>query len=134
LIVNSMFSLSTVFFLRQFMIGIPPDYSDSARIDGAGHLRIFWSIVLPMAAPSIATLAILKFIWTWNDYINPLIFLTNARLYTIQLGIKMFSDKYGEFYSLIMAASVSAIIPLFLIFLAGQKYIIEGITVGGIKG
>jgi multiple sugar transport system permease protein len=134
LIVNSMFSISTVFFIRQYMISIPGDFSDSARIDGAGHLRTFWSIIMPMTTPAIATLALLKFIWTWNDYINPLIFLSNPRLYTIQIGIKSFADKYGEYYSLIMTASVSAIIPLFVLFVIGQKYILEGITMSGLKG
>ncbi len=134
LIVNSMFSISTVFFIRQYMISIPGDFSDSARIDGAGHLQTFWNIIMPMTTPAVATLALLKFIWTWNDYINPLIFLSNPRLYTIQIGIKSFADKYGEYYSLIMTASVSAIIPLFVLFIIGQKYILEGITMSGLKG
>jgi multiple sugar transport system permease protein len=134
LIVNSVFSITTVFFVRQYMLSIPPDYSDSARIDGAGHLRTWWSVIMPMTKPAVATLALLKFIWTWNDYINPLIFLSDPKLYTIQIGIKSFADKYGQYYSLIMAASVSAIIPLFVLFLIGQKYILEGITMSGLKG
>jgi multiple sugar transport system permease protein len=134
LVVNSMFSIATVFFIRQYMISIPADYSDSARIDGAGHLRTFWSIIMPMTVPAVATLALLKFIWTWNDYINPLILLSNPKLYTIQIGIKSFADKYGQYYSLIMAASVSGIIPLFVLFVIGQRYILEGITMSGLKG
>ncbi len=134
LIVNSMFSISTVFFIRQYMISIPQDFSDSARIDGAGHLRTFWTIIMPMTTPAVVTLGLLKFIWTWNDYMNPLIFLSTPRLYTIQMGIKSFADKYGEYYSLIMTASVSAIIPLFILFAIGQRYILEGITMSGLKG
>jgi ABC-type sugar transport system, permease component len=134
LIVSVMFSITTIFFLRQSMMGVPNELSDSARIDGAGHLRIYWQIILPLTKPSIATLGILKFIWTWNDYQNPLIFLTNPKLFTIQLGVKMFSDRYGSYYSLIMAAAVSAILPLFIVFAIGQKYVIEGITAGSIKG
>jgi len=134
LIVNSMFSISTVFFIRQYMISIPGDFSDSARIDGAGHARTFWNIIMPMTTPAVVTLGLLKFIWTWNDYINPLIFLVTPRLYTIQIGIKSFADKYGEFYSLIMTASVSAILPLFILFIIGQRYILEGITMSGLKG
>ena len=134
LIVNSMFSISTVFFIRQYMISIPGDFSDSARIDGAGHVRTFWNIIMPMTTPAVVTLGLLKFIWTWNDYINPLIFLVTPRLYTIQIGIKSFADKYGEFYSLIMTASVSAILPLFILFIIGQRYILEGITMSGLKG
>jgi multiple sugar transport system permease protein len=116
------------------MLSIPGDFSDSARIDGAGHLRTFWSIIMPMTIPAVVTLGLLKFIWTWNDYLNPLIFLSNPDLYTIQMGIKRFADKYGEYYSLIMTASVSAIIPLFILFIIGQRYILEGITMSGLKG
>lgn len=134
LIFNSMFSVTAVFMLRQFMLAIPVDFSESARIDGAGHLQIFWRIIVPLSKPAIATLGILKFIWTWNDYQNPLVFLTDSKKYTIQLGVKMFSDAYGDYYSLIMAAAVSATIPLFIIFFIGQKQIIEGITLGGLKG
>lgn len=134
LVLNYMFSLTSVFFLRQFMMGISNEISDSARIDGAGHLRIYWSIILPLTKPALATLAILKFIWTWNDYQNPLVLINSPKLYTIQLGVKMFADRYGEFYSLIMAAAVSAILPLFIVFFAGQKHIIEGITTGSVKG
>jgi multiple sugar transport system permease protein len=134
LIVNSMFSISIVFFIRQYMISIPGDFSDSARIDGAGHLRTLWNIIMPMTTPAVVTLGLLKFIWTWNDYINPLIFLVTPRLYTIQIGIKSFADKYGEYYSLIMTASVSAILPLFILFIIGQRYILEGITMSGLKG
>ena len=134
LILNSMFSINSVFLMRQYMLTIPFEFSDSARMDGAGHLRIFWHIITPLAMPIIATLGILKFVWTWNDYQNPLIFITDRKLYTIQLGVRMFADANGEFYSLIMAAAVSAIIPLFIVFFLGQKYVIEGIALGGIKG
>lgn len=134
LVINSMFSITTVFLIRQYMLSIPFEFSESARIDGAGHFRIFWHIIMPLTKPAVATLAILKFIWTWNDYQNPLIFITDKKLYTIQLGMKMFSDQYGEYYSLMMAAAVSAIIPLFIVFFLGQKYIYEGISLGGVKG
>jgi len=134
LIFSVMFSITAIFFLRQAMNSIPMELSESARMDGAGHLVIYLKIILPLARPSLATLAILKFIWTWNDYQNPLIFLTSPKLFTIQLGVKMFSDRYGSFYSLIMAAAVSAILPLFIVFFIGQKNVIEGITAGSVKG
>ncbi len=134
LIASVMFSITAIFFLRQAMKAIPDELSDSARMDGAGHLLIYWRIMVPLTRPALATLAILKFIWTWNDYQNPLIFLTNPELFTIQLGVKMFSDRYGSFYSLIMAAAVSAILPLFIVFAIGQKHVIEGITAGSVKG
>lgn len=134
LILNSVFSVMSVFILRQSMVAIPDELSQAAKIDGAGHIRILFQIIMPMAKPSIATFAILKFVWTWNDYQNPLVFITNSKLYTIQLGVKMFSDAFGSFYALTMAAAVSAIIPLLIIFLLGQKQIIAGITDGSVKG
>lgn len=134
LIVSMLFSQSSIFFITQFMKSIPGELSDSAKVDGAGTFRTFWNIMLPLSKPAIATMAIVKFIWSWNDYQNVLIFITNAKLFTIQIGVRMFTDRYGSFYSLIMAASVSAIIPLFLVFALGQKHIIEGLTAGSVKG
>ncbi|MNI83685.1 L-arabinose transport system permease protein AraQ [compost metagenome] len=103
-------------------------------MDGAGHTRIFFSICTPLVRPAIATYAILRFIWTWNDYQNSLIFLRTKTLFTLPLGINSFADLNGNFYSLIMAASVSAILPLLIIFIIGQKQVIEGISMGGVKG
>lgn len=134
LIISMLFSQSSIFFITQFMKSLPAELSDSAKIDGAGAFRIFWNIILPLAKPAVATMAIIKFIWSWNDYQNVLIFITNNKLFTIQIGVRMFTDKYGSFYSLIMAASVSAIIPLFIVFALGQKYIIDGLTAGSVKG
>src|SRR5699024_414782 len=90
LILMLSFSVYGTFLLRQAMLGIPEALSESAKIDGANHWQIFSRIILPMTKPSIATLAILKFTWTWNDYQNPLIFLTNPELYTVQQGMQMF--------------------------------------------
>ncbi|MDO4328067.1 MAG: carbohydrate ABC transporter permease [Lachnospiraceae bacterium] len=134
LIVNTMFSVLSVFMLRQSMVTIPDELTDAAKIDGAGHLRTLFQIVIPISKPTIATFGILKFVWTWNDYQNPLVFLTSSKLYTIQLGIKMFSDAYGDYYSLMMAAAVSAILPLLIIFVFGQKYIVSGLVAGSVKG
>ncbi|KIL40750.1 sugar ABC transporter ATP-binding protein [Gordoniibacillus kamchatkensis] len=134
LILLNCFSVIGTFLLRQFFLGIHNDYIESARIDGAGHFRIFTGIAVPLVRPAIATYAILRFIWTWNDYQNPLIFLRSESLFTLQLGIRKFADVNGEFYSLIMAAAVSAIVPLLLIFIIGQKNVIEGISMGGVKG
>ncbi|NQX61407.1 carbohydrate ABC transporter permease [Paenibacillus qinlingensis] len=134
LILLGSFSVLGTFMLRQFYLGIHDEYMESARIDGAGHARIFWTICTPLVRPAIATYAILRFIWTWNDYQNPLIFLRDKSLFTLPLGIHSFADLNGEFYSLIMAASVSAILPLLIIFIIGQKQVIEGISMGGVKG
>lgn len=110
------------------------EYIESAQIDGAGHIRIFLSILFPLVRPAIATYAILRFIWTWNDFQTPLVFLNSKTLYTLQLGMNAFADRNGAFYSLIMAASVSAIVPLLVVFILGQKQVIEGISLGGVKG
>ena len=134
LILMVMFSTYGVFLLRQAMLGIPDSLCESARMDGAGHFQIFSRIILPLVKPSIATLAVLKFVWTWNDYQMPLIFLSKRSLFTIQLGMKLFATESGSIYSLTMAAAVSAILPLIIVFLLGQRYIIEGIASGAVKG
>ena len=134
LILLNSFSVFGTFMLRQFYLGISNEIIESARMDGAGHFRIFTAIALPLVRPAIATYAILRFIWTWNDFQNPLIFLRSKELYTIQLGVQSFSDQHGSVYSLMMAASVSAIVPLLIIFIIGQKNVIEGIQLGGVKG
>ena len=128
------FSVYGVFLLRQFMIGIPDSICEAAKIDGAGHFRIFMQIILPITKPAIATLMTLKFVWTWNDYQHPLIFLNTRELYTIQLGMKQFATESGAYYSLVMAAAVMAIIPLFIVFLLTQKHVINGIAMGAVKG
>lgn len=134
LILMLAFSVYGVFLLRQAMMAVPESLSESAKIDGAGHFRIFFQIILPMIKPSLSTLAILKFVWTWNDYQAPLVFLNSRDLYTIQLGMKQFASESGSYYSLIMAAAVSAIIPLIIVFLFCQKFVIDGIATGAVKG
>ncbi len=134
LILLGSFSVLGTFMLRQFFMGVHQEYIESAKIDGANHIRIFWSIALPLVRPAVATYAILRFIWTWNDYQNPLIFLRSDKLFTIPLAMQKFTSLSGEFYSLIMAAAVSAILPLLIIFVIGQKSVINGIALGGVKG
>ncbi len=134
LILLNSFSVLGTFMLRQFFMGVHNDYIESAKIDGAGHAQAFFRIALPLVMPAIATYAILRFIWTWKDYQNPLIFLRTDRLYTLELAMQKFTTINGEFYSLIMAAAVSAIIPLLIVFIIGQKRVIAGISVGGVKG
>ncbi|GGG17325.1 carbohydrate ABC transporter permease [Paenibacillus aceti] len=122
------------FMLRQFFMGINNEIIESARMDGANHWSIFCKIAIPLVMPGLATYMILRFIWTWNDYQGPLVFLRSENLYTIQLGIRKFSDMHGEFYSLMMAGTVIAIFPLLLIFIFGQKYVIAGVASGSVKG
>lgn len=128
------FSVYGTFLLRQSMLGIPESLSESARIDGANHWQIFTRIIFPMIRPTVATLAILKFTWTWNDFQVPLVFLTDPDLYTVQQGMQTFATQSGVYYSLTMAAAVSSILPLVIVFLIAQRYIIDGIGAGAVKG
>ena len=128
------FSVYGVFLLRQAMMAVPNSLSESATIDGAGHWTIYSQIILPLVKPTMATLATLKFVWTWNDYQTPLVFLNSRNLYTIQLGMKQFASESGSYYSLIMAAAVSSILPLVIVFLFCQSFVVEGIAAGAVKG
>ncbi|MFE5319491.1 carbohydrate ABC transporter permease [Paenibacillus sp. NPDC056579] len=134
LIVMGAFSMYFTFLLRQFMMGIHNDFIEAAKMDGAGYFTIFWKIMIPLSKPILATVAIIKFIWTWNDYQNPLIFLIKQQLYPIPLGLQMFRNDYADNYSAVMMASVAAIIPLLIIFIILQKQVIKGISLGGVKG
>ena len=134
LILMGMFSIYFTFLLRQFMAGVSDDILEAARIDGAGHLRSFTSIMLPLCQPVIATVAIIKFIWSWNDYQNPLIFLQTKSLYTVPLGMTLFRDDYTTNDAIMMMAAVSAIIPLLIVFIVLQRQVISGIALGGVKG
>ncbi|ETT30206.1 binding-protein-dependent transport system inner membrane protein [Paenibacillus sp. FSL R7-277] len=134
LILMGMFSSYFTFLLRQFMIGIHNDMLEAAELDGAGFLRIFWSVVLPLSRPILATVGIIKFIWTWNDYQGPLIMLNSTKLYTIPLGMQFFKEEFGTQISVMMMASVAAILPLLVLFLILQKQVINGIAIGGVKG
>jgi len=134
LVLLNSFSVLGTFLLRQFFMSINNEFLESARMDGAGHIRLFTSVMVPLVKPAVATYAILRFIWTWNDYQHPFIFLRSESLFTLQLGIQSFGNENGMFYSLMMAAAVSAILPLLIVFVIGQKHVIEGIAAGGVKG
>ncbi|RJX38604.1 carbohydrate ABC transporter permease [Paenibacillus pinisoli] len=134
LIVMGMFSIYFTFLMRQFMASIHNDFLEAAKMDGAGYFTIFWKIILPLCKPILATVGIIKFIWTWNDYQNPLIFLLDKKLYPITLGIQLFRDDYADNFAVLMMASLSAIIPLVIIFILLQKHVIKGISLGGVKG
>lgn len=133
-ILPSMFLVFGVFMLRQFFLSIPFELSESATLDGAGEIRIWWRIIMPLAMPAISSLCILSFVWEWNEYLNPLIFLRDKSLFTIPLGLDYFMDEVGTQYSLMMAAAVSATLPLVLVYFAGQKLFIESVASSGVKG
>ncbi|MFC4812029.1 carbohydrate ABC transporter permease [Paenibacillus sp. GCM10023250] len=134
LILPGMFSIFGVFMLRQFFMGIPREITESAFLDGAGHFTIFLRLMLPLAKPALATFAIIDFSWQWNDYENALVFLQSPKLYTIPLGLQNFILENNVDYNGMMAASSAAIIPMIVIFLVGQKYIIQGVASSAVKG
>lgn len=134
LILMQAFSAFGVFLMRQFMMGIPNELLEAARIDGLNEYGIFARISLPLVKPGIATLVIFTFVNIWNDFMGPMIYLNSTELKTIQLGIRMFISQYGADYALIMAASVCSLIPVLVIFMLCQKWFVGGITAGGVKG
>lgn len=123
-----------IFLLRQFFMTIPMELSEAARIDGASELRIYASVILPLAKPALATVAIFEFIARWRDYLGPLIYLNNQKLYTLSLGIYQYRSQYGAEWGLLMAASVLITLPIILLFFFLQKTFVQGIALTGIKG
>ncbi|WP_370739097.1 carbohydrate ABC transporter permease [Paenibacillus amylolyticus] len=134
LILPGMFTIFGVFMLRQFFLSVPSEISEAAFIDGAGHLRIFFRLILPLAKPALATLAIIDFSWHWNDYENALVFLIDKDLYTVPLGLQNFILENNVDYNGMMAAATAGIIPMIIIFLVGQHYIIQGVAGSAVKG
>ncbi|MDG4833266.1 carbohydrate ABC transporter permease [Solwaraspora sp. WMMD1047] len=122
-----------IFMLRQFLVGIPDALLDAARIDGASELRVYWRIVLPLARPALATVAVFQFVWTWTDFLNPLIYLSDSSQYTLSIGLYAFFSERGVDWGPLMAASVMFTLPALIIFLLGQRYFVEGIATKGLK-
>lgn len=123
-----------VFMIRQFMVSLPNEYIESAQIDGYGYFRIYSKIMMPLSKPILVTLGLFTFIWTWNDYLKPLIFLNTESKFTVPLIISSFRGVYEVQWELLMAASTVAVIPIILLYLFSQKYFVEAITMTGIKG
>ena len=123
-----------VFLLRQFMKGIPRDLEDAARIDGCGVGGVYWHIILPLIKPSLAAIAIFSFMATWNDFMGPLIYIADQRLYPLSFGLYAFSVQVDNNPSLMMAGSLLMTAPVILIFFLAQKYFIQGVTLTGMKG
>jgi len=125
-----------IFLLRQFMRGIPQDLTDAAKIDGAGELRILWSIIMPMTKPALAVVAIFTFQGAWQDFMGPLLYLQSEKWYTLQLGLRQFEAAAGgsPAWNWLMAASLMVMLPVLLIFIAFQRYFIEGFNFSGLAG
>ncbi len=124
-----------IFLLRQFFMGLPEELSDAARVDGASEFRIFTQIILPLARPALAVVALFQFIGSWNDYFGPLIYLSDKALYTISLGIANMQSSYGFMnFAWIMAATCMSVLPIVILFFFAQRLFIEGIALTGLKG
>jgi len=123
-----------IFLIRQFMLSVPQDLLEAARIDGAGEMRIYWSVVMPLARPILATLAIFTFMTTWNDFMWPLIVLSDQSRYTLPVSIASLVGEHAQDVELMMAGSVVTVLPVLILFLVLQRYYIAGLMVGSVKG
>jgi multiple sugar transport system permease protein len=123
-----------VFLMKQYYETIPESLSEAARIDGMSEYGIWRRIMLPLSVPAIASLTLLTFVNTWNDYLGPLIYLRSPELWTIQLGLQRFVGQYDTEFALIMTGSVLSVLPIALVFLLGQRFFVEGIATAGVKG
>jgi len=134
LIVPAAFSAFGTFLLRQFMLTIPPSLDEAAKIDGATHWRIFWDIIMPLSRAGLITLAIFTFMGNYGSFFWPLILIKSEHLRTLPIGMLYFDTNYGRQTNLIMAASVMNIIPLVILFVVSQRFLVRGIQLGAIKG
>ena len=135
LIIPSFFgAVFETFFFRQFFRSLPDDLIDAAKVDGASFFTIYWRVALPLSKPAVATLAVLAFMWRWNDYMGPLIYLQDPNSQTLPVMISTFQSQYITAYGLMMAASVLSILPIIILFFFMQRNFVEGITMTGIKG
>jgi multiple sugar transport system permease protein len=123
-----------IFLIRQFYYGIPKDYDESAFVDGANYLTIYWRIILPMAKPVLCTIGVFTFMSSWNDFLGPLIYLKDDVLRTVSLGLYTFVGQHLTKYNLLLAASTVSTIPMIVMFFFAQRFFIEGVTFTGIKG
>lgn len=134
LILPFWFSASAVFLLRQFYIGLPNDLMEAAKLDGAGHWRIFVQVMLPLTKPVMVSIMVLAFIASWNEYLSALIFITEPAKFTVSQAIRWYLLDELQRYELTMAAATLAIIPVIILFLSCQKYFVESIATSGVKG
>ncbi|MBI2940336.1 MAG: carbohydrate ABC transporter permease [Chloroflexi bacterium] len=123
-----------VFLIRQFFMTIPLELDEAARIDGASNLTIYWRIMLPLSGPVLATVGVLGFLYMWNDFLHPLIYITSMEKRTLALGIVGFKGLYSTMWNLMMAASSVMVIPVIILFFAAQRYFVRGVVLTGLAG
>jgi multiple sugar transport system permease protein len=136
LIVPSFFGGSPffIFLIRQFYSTIPMDLDEAAEMDGAGYFRIWWSILLPLSRPALATVVIFSFIWNWNDFLGPLIYINSTEKFTLALGLSGFRSLHSARWNLLMAGSTIMLLPVLIVFFVAQRYFIRGIVTSGLGG
>jgi multiple sugar transport system permease protein len=123
-----------IFLLRQFYLTIPRDFDEAAFVDGATYFQIYMRIIMPLSRSAIIVVALFSFLGSWNDFMGPLIYLKSDSLFTLALGLQMFQGSYTAQWDLLMAASAAVVLPCVIVFLIGQRYFLEGITLTGLKG
>jgi multiple sugar transport system permease protein len=123
-----------IFMMRQYLMGLPKEISDAGFVDGANELQIFGRLILPLMKPAVGVTAIFTALWSWNDFMGPLIYLSREDLYPLSLGLQFYRSTHQVEYSMLMAASCLVVLPVVVIFLIFQRFFVEGITMGAIKG
>jgi multiple sugar transport system permease protein len=132
-VIPGLASIFGIFLVRQYLLALPDDLLDAARVDGASEMRVFWSVVLPVARPILATLSIWTFLATWNDFMWPLIVLSDDRRYTLPVALANLVGEHVQDTELMMAGSVLTVLPVLVVFLVLQRYYIQGILSGSVK-
>lgn len=123
-----------IYMMMQFVRGLPKELDEAAMIDGCNKYSIFTRVILPLMGPSLITTTVISFYWIWDDYMGPLLYLTKPKLYTVSLGIKGFADAQGTNFGPMFAMSTLSLIPVFLLFLFFNRYLMDGVTAGSVKG
>ena len=134
LIIPSLANVLGVFLLRQFMQTLPEELEHAARIDGCSDFGVFWRIIMPLSTPALATLSIVVFTAQWNNLVWPLVVLNNKKLYTLPLGLALLRSEFQVNYGITSAAAFLSVVPLIIVFMFLQRYFLEGLTVGAVKG
>jgi len=133
-VIPSMASIFGIFLIRQYTLALPDDLLDAARLDGASELRIYWELVLPLLRPILVTLGVFTFLSAWNDFMWPLIVLTDESKYTLPLALANLSGEHVQDTELMMAGAVVTVLPVMAVFLVLQRYYIQGVMAGSVKG
>ena len=134
LFLPNLFSAFGTFLLRQFFMSLPKELEEAAIVDGCSHVRIWWQIFMPLCKPIISTLTVFQFQSSYNDFMGPIIYIATDAKFTVQMGLSSFRNSFTSRYDLIMAGSILALIPIIILFVCCQKYIVRGIAMSGMKG